>query len=246
MGPEGLTRRSRETPDVETASPGYARRFGGEVGAWFLDVQERLVRELLADLPPGSRLLDVGGGHGQLAGPLSDAGFEVTVTGSVPSCADRLRPLVESERVRFLAGDLLELPVPARAFDAVLAFRLLPHLAAWRDFVGELCRVSAGPVLVDYPSRRSFNVIADALFHVKKHVEGNTRPFTVFRPSDVAEAFAAHGFVVTASRPEFLMPMALYRALGSRRVAEALERPARAAGLVRRFGSPVVLRAEAT
>ena len=34
--------------DVETASEGYARRFAGPVGAWFLEIQARLTLELLA------------------------------------------------------------------------------------------------------------------------------------------------------------------------------------------------------
>lgn len=243
-GPERGGSADRPTPDVETASPAYARRFDGEVGAWFLEVQERLVLEQLRDLPRGSRVLDVGGGHAQLAGPLAGAGFEVTVAGSAPSCAERLRPLREAGRVRFVAGDLLALPVPDDGFDAVLAFRLLAHVDPWRDLLGELCRASRGCVIVDYPSRRSFNVVAGPLFGLKARVEENTRPFRVLPPAEVAGAFAEHGYRVAAHRPEFLLPMALHRALGSRRIAGALERVGRATGLVHRFGSPVVVRAE--
>ena len=55
------------TPDVETASDGYARRFAGPVGTYFLARQAAAVARLLSDSDaPGRRALDVGGGHGQL------------------------------------------------------------------------------------------------------------------------------------------------------------------------------------
>ncbi|HVR69885.1 MAG TPA: class I SAM-dependent methyltransferase [Vicinamibacteria bacterium] len=230
-------------PDVETASEGYARRFAGPVGAWFLDVQARLALELLRPWP-GARVLDVGGGHGQLTGALVGAGHDVTVFGSPGACGERLRPWLESARVSYEAGDLLRAPWPDRAFDAVVSFRLLPHLPDWPALVRELCRLAARAVVIDYPTRRSVNAASEALFGLKKAVEGDTRPFTVFRDRDVRRALLASGFQVTARRPEFFFPMALHRALGAAAATRALEEAARLSRLTRLLGSPVVLRAE--
>ncbi len=58
-----------ETADIETSSDGYANRFGGKTGAWMLAVQERVTKQLLRDVPASATVLDVGGGHGQLAIP---------------------------------------------------------------------------------------------------------------------------------------------------------------------------------
>jgi len=230
-------------PDVETASDAYARRFSGPVGAWFLDVQARITLELLAQWP-GASVLDVGGGHGQLTGPLADAGYQVTVYGSAEACRERVRPWVDAGRARFLAGPLLRAPFPERSFDAVLAFRLLPHLERWEELIGGLCRLARRAVVVDYPTLRSVNAVSGALFGLKKGVEGDTRPFTVFRDAQVAAAFAAHRFRPAARRPEFLVPMALHRALGVAPLSRALEAGCRALGLTRGWGSPVVLRAD--
>ena len=53
------------TPDVETASDAYARRFGGPVGTYFLEQQTTAVARLLSKpSAAGRRALDVGGGHG--------------------------------------------------------------------------------------------------------------------------------------------------------------------------------------
>jgi 2-polyprenyl-3-methyl-5-hydroxy-6-metoxy-1,4-benzoquinol methylase len=232
-----------EDADVVTSSAAYARRFSGPVGAWFLEVQARTTLDLLRKWP-GASVLDVGGGHGQLLGPLLEAGHDVTVYGSADTCRERIQDRLDGARARFEAGDLVHSRFAPGAFDVVLCYRLLPHVAAWRDLVGELCRLARRAVLVDYPTRRSVNAIADPLFAAKKGVEGDTRPFTVFRDADVEAAFAARGFARTARRPEFFLPMALHRALRAAPLSRAMEGAARGLGLIRALGSPVILRAE--
>ena len=65
------------------------------MGAYFLDVQKHFTLDLLAPWPR-ARLLEVGGGHGQLTAALVDAGYEVTVHGSSPACVDRIDALVRA------------------------------------------------------------------------------------------------------------------------------------------------------
>ncbi len=234
----------REQPDVETASEDYARRFAGSVGAWFLDLQARSTLELLRSVPPGATVLDVGGGHGQLTPALLQAGYDVVVLGSTPDAGKRIARYCETGRCRYAVGDLTNLPYPAGSFDVVISFRLLPHMRAWRRVIAEACRVARTTVIVDYPSRRSANVLANRLFGLKRRIERNTRPFTLFRPRDIAAAFVEHGFVISGSAPQFLWPMVLHRAHGSRLVGAALEFLPRVSGLTRLLGSPVIARAE--
>ncbi|MCB2187086.1 MAG: methyltransferase domain-containing protein [Deltaproteobacteria bacterium] len=240
--PENQSAALREDADLETSGEGYAGRFAGPVGEWFLAEQARHTLELLAPWP-GARVLDVGGGHGQLTGPLLAAGYSVTVAGSDPACRTRLDRLLPGGGFDFLAGDLRHLPWPDRAFDAVLCFRLLPHAHDWQDLVRELCRLAGRTVIVDYPDRKSVNVIADRMFGLKKAVEKNTRHFTLFRYPEVAGAFQAQGFTRLDKRPQFFWPMALHRALGRRGLAAGLEGLARSLGLTGLWGSPVILRA---
>ncbi|HSD28865.1 MAG TPA: class I SAM-dependent methyltransferase [Vicinamibacteria bacterium] len=234
---------AREDADVETASAGYARRFAGPVGRFFLDRQAEATLDLLRPFP-GASVLDVGGGHGQVTGPLVGAGYAVTVLGSDASCEERVREWTGTGRAGFLAGDLLAPPLPDRSHDVVLSYRLLPHVRRWPELVGTLCRLARLAVVVDYPTRRSVNAAADLLFGLKKGVEGNTRPFAVFPDAEIEAAFAGHGFVPTGRRPQFFFPMALHRGHGSARLARGLEAAASAAGLTRALGSPVVLRLE--
>ena len=198
--------RTREDADVETSSDDYARRFAGPVGAFFLDVQASITLDLLRPFP-GASVLDVGGGHGQLAGPLAEAGHAVTVFGSRDGLRRaRARRWSKPGGRRSARATSCSAPWPDRAFDVVLSFRLLPHVARWPELIAELARLARHAVIVDYPTRRSVNAVSGALFRLKKGVEGDTRPFTVFRDAEIADAFAAAGFAVTARRPQFLLP----------------------------------------
>lgn len=229
--------------DVETSSEGYARRFGGPVGEYFLEVQTATLLDLLAPFP-GARVLDVGGGHAQLAGPLLEKGFEVTVVGSEEVCRERLDRLLPPGSFEFRASDLLALPFPDRSFDVVIAFRLLTHVPRWKELVAELCRVADRAVMVEYPDVRSWNVLYTLLFPWKKRIEGNTRTFFCFKPREVAAELARQGFGRAVTRRQFFIPMVVHRALSRRGISRSLERVSRFLGWTRAFGSPVVLRAE--
>jgi len=228
-----------ETADLETASEDYAARFGGATGAWMLRRQEMIVRRFL--LPyPSATVLDDGGGHNQLAGPLCRAGFFVTVFGSAPDCGRRVAQETAAGRIRFEVGDLVALPYPDRHFDVSMAIRLLPHCARWPELVAELCRTAGRLVIVDYPRSRSVNLLAGALFGLKRRIEGNTRSYRLFSDREVGAAFAAHGFELRRRRPQFFFPMVLHRVLRCQPLSAALEGAARLSGLTTLFGSPVL------
>lgn len=228
-----------ETADIETASDEYAARFAGKTGEWFLRAQAAAVRSALKDLPPNATVWDIGGGHAQTAPVALAAGHRVTVTGSAPVCANRL-----PEGLSFREANHLELPLEDRGVDAVLCFRLLPHCDRWPELVRELCRVADRKVIVDYPTRQSLNAAAEVMFGMKKKIEKNTRPFTLFSHRDIREAFEAEGFRIRARHPQFFWPMVLHRMLKCPAVSGALEAPCRWTGLSRLLGSPVVIDAE--
>jgi SAM-dependent methyltransferase len=235
----------REDADIEASAPEYALRFSGPVGRWFIESQTRLTLECLDGLPAGSTILDVGGGHAQVAPPLSEAGYRVTVAGSDPICGELLGPWTSTGAVKFDVADLQNLPYAGPSFDAVVCYRLMAHSIDWMRLIAELCRVARYRVIVEYPSRRSVNLIADALYGLKRSIEGaTTRRFALYRPREVSDAFQRAGFAVVQERPQFIFPMVLYRMIASVHLARAAEFPPRLLGLTRRFGSPVIARAD--
>ena len=234
-----------ETADIATSNDDYATRFRGATGAWMLRVQEKAVLALLGGmLRPGATVLDVGGGHGQLARPLAEAGYKVTVIGSAPSCRHRIRDLVDAGKVAFEVGNVVALPHGDASFDAVVAVRMLTHCSVWPTLVREMCRVSRGVVVTDYPTSQSLNAIAPALFKAKKKFEKNTRTWTLFRHREVRDAFAAAGYAMTGRVGQFFLPMVVHRALKCKPLSALLEGVCRALGLSRLWGTPVVGRWE--
>jgi SAM-dependent methyltransferase len=235
----------RETADVDSSTEQYARRFSGPVGRWFLRVQSQATLAFLAELGDGATVLDVGGGHAQVVPPLIAAGYRVTVAGSAPSCGQRLEPWTLTGRCRFDVADLQHLPYEDATFDAVICYRLLAHSVNWTRLVHELCRVARHRVILDYPARRSVNVVSRRLFDLKRSVEGiTTRRFSLYGRDEIAGAFEAAGFEVSGEEPQFLLPMALYRLTRSATFARAAEWPGRRLGLTRALGSPVIVRAD--
>lgn len=233
----------RETPDVETSSAGYARRFSGRVGEFFLEVQSSAVLEMLGPWR-GATVLDVGGGHAQLTPVLVERGFRTTVVGSEEVCRERLDRTLPPGSFEFRACDLQALPFPDRSFDVVVSLRLLAHLDGWREVLAELCRVARRAVIVDYSDTRSFNSLYGLLFPWKRAIEGNTRTYRLFRPGEVAAEAARHGFGQPLERREFFLPMVVHRVVKSAGFSRGSERLSSALGLTGRLGSPVVLRVQ--
>ncbi len=234
-----------ETADIETASEGYASRFAGPVGAYFLQMQLDILLELLqADFRPGATILDVGGGHAQLAVPLAERGFKVTVTGSNESCKTRLTERLPEGSYAYQTCDMLHLPFANNSFDLVIAFRLVPHVDRWPLLLAELARVATQTVIIDYPDIRSVNILNFLFFRLKKKLEGNTRTFGLFSRKQILNEFAQHGFGQPQLRPEFFLPMVLHRKLRFAGLSRFLESCCRTCGLTQLFGSPIILRVD--
>lgn len=236
-----LTTNFPETADIETSSDDYARRFSGDVGRWFLEVQANATLQMLEPLS-GATVLDVGGGHGQLTETLIEHGYQVTVLGSADVCQARIRHLVDQGLCHFKVGNILDLPYADEAFDVVISYRLLPHVSQWRPFLSECARVARQAVILDYPEVRSVNYIAPYLFQFKKKLEGNTRPYTCFKKSDLLDVFSAEGFSYQSHYAEFFVPMVLHRALKSPGISAAVEKAFRFIGFTDLLGSPVILK----
>jgi hypothetical protein len=230
-----------ESPDIETSSEDYARRFSGKVGAWFLKVQEVATLRMLAPYPDAN-VLEVGGGHGQITGPMVSHGYKVTVLGSRGSSQRSIQELVEKDLCLFQVGNLLDLPYPDRSFDIVISYRLLPHVVQWKRLLSELTRVADKAVVIDYPTTRSLNYIAPLLFRFKKQLEGNTRPFTCFKEKELIEEFGSLGFTKAGQFPEFFIPMVLHRVVKSPGLSSGMEQVCRMLGLTNWLGSPVIMK----
>jgi len=99
-------------------------------------------------------------------------------------------------------------------------------------------------VIVDYPSATSVAALESAARRVMHGLGATTEAYQVFTLRRVAAAFARSGFRVRTVHRQFVLPIALHKAIGSRAFTERAEALLDRLGLLERFGSPVSLVAE--
>ena len=222
-----------------------ALRFGGPIGQYLLQQQERLLLEALAPVA-GRRVLDVGTGTGRAAIGLAHHGASVV---GVDASAEMLR--VAGARVRGVEphvvlglADAHALPFADRSLDAAVSLRVLMHALDWTRALGELCRVARWRVIVDFPALGSFAALESAARRLGNAFGGRFEAYRVIAERDVRRVFAAHGYRVVAVRRQFVLPIALHKRIGSRGVTERVEAGLASVGLLRLLGSPVTMVAE--
>jgi ubiquinone/menaquinone biosynthesis C-methylase UbiE len=221
------------------------RRFGGPIGDLVASEQARVLTAFVGDVR-GRSVLDVGTGTGRAALLLARGGARVTgVDASAEMLAvARSRARDEGADVQFLVGDAHALDFADRSFDIVVCLRVIMHAARWRESIGELCRVSRGMVVVDYPSARSAAAAESAARRVVHAFGATTEPYRVFWDRSIAAAFEANGFRIRSVHRQFVLPIALHKAVGSRRFTTGVEGVLARSGMLRAAGSPVTVVAE--
>jgi ubiquinone/menaquinone biosynthesis C-methylase UbiE len=228
--------------DLDASTDRYANRFRGKAGEWLLSRQTRGLRKLIG-ADRGASVLDVGGGHGQIAAPLLDDGHAVTVHASSDAALGQVRRL-NHPGLTLSTGPLMPLPFPDRDFAIVTSFRIMAHIGDWRRYLAELARVARQAVIVDFPIPSGANALEPLLFGLKKRLEGDTRRFDTIRKAEVRRTLKAAGFPHVTEIGQFVLPIVLHRKLGMPRFSSVLERTCAGVGLASALGTPVILRAD--
>ena len=92
------------------------------------------------------------------------------------------------------------------------------HTPEWKRCVAELCRVAERLVIVDYPSATSV-ALFESLARRVTHAIGRAAPSRIACSPHgaIAEAFDRNGFRIRSVHRQFVLPIALHKAIGSRR-----------------------------
>ncbi len=233
----------RETPDIETSSENYAHRFSGPAGKYLLSQQQKALLKVF-DKAEFKSVLDVGGGHGQLAPIFAERGSQVTILSSDLVCYKKIQSLTNKFYIKCVTGDLINLPFPDNSFDLVVSVRLLSHISDWKKLIAEFCRVSKKSVILDYPELKSLNLLTPLLFKVKKKIEGNTRTYHSFSKNMLDTEFNYHNYKISRRECQFILPMFLHRFTNSPSFLQKTEEYCKKIGLTSSFGSPAIIRAD--
>jgi len=229
------------------ADPGMADtfdalRFSGPIGTLLAESQERVLTQFLGPVE-GRRVLDVGTGTGRAALAIARRGADVT---GIDASAEMLRvardrALAQRVPVTFDTGDAHHLAFPDRSFTAAVSLRVLMHTPDWRQCLGELCRVSTERVVFDYPAALSAAALQAVGRSLLARLGRRVEAYRVMRGGAIRQALGARGFRIERVHKQFVLPIALHKAIGSRGFTRIVEGALAAIGLLRLFGSPVTV-----
>ncbi|HSK09794.1 MAG TPA: class I SAM-dependent methyltransferase, partial [Vicinamibacterales bacterium] len=153
----------------------------------------------------------------------------------------RARAVAEALAVEFVEGDAHRLAYGDRSFDAAISLRVLMHTPDWRRCLAELCRVARDRVVFDYPAWASAAAVQALGRRLAAVFGSKTEAYRVLQDRVVARELARHGFQVAETHRQFVLPIALHKAVGSRAFTGATEGAMARVGLLRLLGSPVTV-----
>ncbi len=103
--------------------------------------------ELMQSIEPGSMILDVGSGRGHMPFELAKNGYKVIGMDIVGNLVEKNNLEVKNfkleSRLKFIEGDIFDIPLSDASFDAVTDVGLLQHIHPedWSDYRNEIVRV---------------------------------------------------------------------------------------------------------
>ncbi|MEI4281407.1 class I SAM-dependent methyltransferase [Klenkia terrae] len=184
----GLVQLDALTPVLAHAAHGHGSAFSGTV----LDHEAGWAAELMADLPPAGRVLDVGSGSGGLLRPFAAAGHQVLGWERDGALADQATAAGTTTTVR--DGNVRGAAVPE--FDLVLANHTLSHAddldAAVEVLAGSLA--PGGRLAVEFHS--ALGILLGGQVDVVCHAHRSYLSLTA-----LTAALGRHGLTVTTARP---------------------------------------------
>jgi SAM-dependent methyltransferase len=230
-------------PDAGYAGAYDEDRFGDPFGRYLRDHEVAVFRALID--ASARTVLDLGAGTGKLSQALRGRACRVVSADLSPEMLRVARRRAGADIPPLIAVVCAahRLPFRDRAVDCLVSSRMLMHVSDWRAVIAEMCRVTLGAVIIDFPPRGSFSGAAFAVKGWAARRRGAAPAPAAFSAARVVEELEGHGFQVAALRKDFFLPITLHRRLGMPRLSGVIERVCRALGLVRLFGAPVTAKA---
>lgn len=202
---ERILDRNRAICDYEGTS--YYARFWKGKGREYEDLAERIaIRSLLP--ASGGRLLEVGAGFGRLVDLYQGYDQIILLDYAISGLREAQERLGRSDRYRYVAADLYNLPLAPGSCDTVVMVRVLHHVA---DVAAAMRQIAAvlrpgGTYLLEYANKRNIKAIARYLLRRQQWSPFTLEPYEFarlnfdFHPDWIAQELHRAGFSLEAGR----------------------------------------------
>lgn len=190
-------------PDTQKQYFEIAYRTGSDV--WTHIPYHHRALKVLPPLPNDALVLDVGAGRGLWLAKLVADGNRVIGLEYIRDLVTKGNSDIKREgyedRARFIHGDVRDIPLTDRSFDAITDIGVLQHLnqADWQRYLSEVCRVvkSGGYILNVSLSKETPRFLG---FKPKSSTDSLFEKFGVsyyfFTNNEIRDLFAGHGCVL--------------------------------------------------
>ncbi len=218
-------------------------RFGSRFGR-YLKAKERDIYATL--VPDCEKLIDIGAGTGKLAIHLAQpASFVVATDASLEMLRVAAQLARQADKnIALVVCDAHHLCFKDKAFDVAVSSRVLMHLVHWKTALSEYCRICRKSVIIDFPFAASFTIFERLWRNVLKCFK-TAQSYRAFWPATIESEYRKNGFRTARAQKLYFLPVFFHRVLGRIHVSEKMEKWFNRIGLTARFGSPVILRADA-
>ena len=199
-------------PARTSGAPRLIEATGERIVPWARDAQviyEHLHRYLWAQpLVAGRRVLDLGSGEGFGAALLADTAAAVTGIDIDERTVEHSRANYEAPNLEYRVGSATDLSAFADgAFDAVVAFEMIEHVAEHERVLAEIARVLApgGVLAMSTPERRAYSDDRDFTnpYHARELTQDeftDVAPAHAVRDRGAVRAAGGHGLADRGAR----------------------------------------------
>ncbi|MBN1997964.1 class I SAM-dependent methyltransferase [candidate division KSB1 bacterium] len=219
-------------------------RFGSRFGQ-YLKTKEGFIYARM--VPEYKRLIDVGAGTGKLAILLKQPNSFVVATDASLEMLRVAAQLAQQtdKKISLVVCDAHHLCFKNNSFDVAVSSRVLMHLVNWRSALSEYCRISRNSIILDFPYAASFTFFERVIRKFLQFFK-TAQCYRAFWLKTVKTEYKKYGFKVVQSEKLYFLPIFLHRCMGRINFSEKLETFFARIGLTGMFGSPVILRVDAT